>query len=172
MTFMDFAHRIGRVLRGADNQSAFTKSLFEMILPEEKNYLLENISVSAWKSYFNGSAQITRLAKKINAYTDPMLFEPYINDQEEPAIQKLCDAFSDELPEICISKAGEMIAALFDRIIDEAAADKKERAVSLQQDVKDESPGLPHAAIPRPLHTGNCCSLDLVLFQHLTITCS
>ena len=36
----------------------------------------------------------------------------------------------------------------------------------------DESPGLPHVAIPRPLHTGNCCSLDLVLFQHLTITYS
>ena len=38
--------------------------------------------------------------------------------------------------------------------------------------LSDESPGLTHVAIPRPLHTGNCCSLDLVLFQHLTITYS
>ena len=110
MTFTDFAHRIGKVLRGADNQSAFTKSLFEMILPEEKNDLLEGISDSTWKSYFNGGAQITRLAKKINAYTDPMVFEPYINDQEEPAIQKLCDAFSEEFPEIHMSNAGEMMS--------------------------------------------------------------
>ena len=127
MTFTDFAHRIGKVLRGADNQSAFTKSLFEMILPEERNYLLEGISDSAWKSYFNGGAQITRLAKKINAFTDPMLFEPYINDQEEPAIQKLCDAFSDVLPDIHMSNAGELIANLFDRIINEAAGTVPQR---------------------------------------------
>ena len=125
MTFSDFAHRIGKVLRGADSQSAFTKSLFETILSEERDYLLEGISDSTWKSYFNGGAQITRLAKKINAYTDPMAFEPFISDQEEPAVQKLCDTFSDVLPEINMGNAGEMIAGLFDVIIDEAAADKK-----------------------------------------------
>ena len=127
MTFTDFAHRIGTVLRGAESQSAFTKSLFEMIIPEERNYLLEGISDSTWKSYFNGGAQITRLAKKINAYTDPMVFEPYISDQEEPAIQKLCDAFSDELPDIHMSNAGELIADLFDRIINEAAGNAPQR---------------------------------------------
>ena len=60
MTFTDFAHRIGNILRGAESQSAFTKSLFEMMITEERNYLLEGISDSTWKSYFNGGAQITR----------------------------------------------------------------------------------------------------------------
>ena len=130
MTFSDFARRIGSVLRGADSQAAFTKTLFEMIIPDDRDDLLEGISDSTWKSYFNGGAQITRLAKKINAFADPMLFEPYIDEQEEPAIQKLCDAFTDVLPEINLHNAGEQIAALFDGIINESAGGKKEKPIN------------------------------------------
>ena len=132
MTFSDFASRIGNVLRGADSQSAFTKALFEMIIPDDRDDLLEGISDSTWKSYYNGSARITRLAKKINAVADPMLFESYINDQEEPAVQKICDAFIDVLPEINLHNAGEQIAGLFNEIINEAAGGKKEKPASSQ----------------------------------------
>ena len=117
MTFSDFAHRIGNVLRGADSQSAFAKTLFEMIIPDDRDDLLEDISESTWKSYFNGGARITRLAKKINAVADPMLFESYINEQDDPAVQKLCDAFIDVLPEINLHNASEQIAGLFNEII-------------------------------------------------------
>ncbi len=138
MTFSDFAHRIGGVLRGADSQSAFTKALFEMIIPDDRDDLLEGISDSAWKSYFNGGSQITRLAKKINAVVDPMLFESYINEHEDPAVQKLCDAFMDVLPEINLHNAGEQIAGLFDEIINEAAGGRKEKPASA-----DEVPSKP-----------------------------
>lgn len=140
MTFSDFAHRIGSVLRGADSQSAFTKTLFEMIIPDDRDDLLEDISDSAWKSYFNGGARITRLAKKINAVADPMLFESYINEQEDPAVQKLCDAFIDVLPEINLHNAGEQIAGLFNEIINKAASGKKEKpASSKQENYEDDS---------------------------------
>lgn len=153
MTFSDFAHRIGGVLRGADSQSAFTKALFEMIIPDDRDDLLEGISDSAWKSYFNGGSQITRLAKKINAVADPMLFEPYIDDQEESAIQKLCDAFKDVLPEINLHNAGEQIAGLFNEIINEAAADKKEKPAGPLQPAEEVFPE--HSIFP---HDGQAAS--------------
>ena len=140
MTFSDFAHRIGGVLRGADSQSAFAKTLFEMIIPDDRDDLLEDISESTWKSYFNGGARITRLAKKINAVADPMLFESYINEQDDPAVQKLCDAFIDVLPEINLHNASEQIAGLFNEIINEAAGGKKEKpASSKQENYEDDS---------------------------------
>lgn len=140
MTFSDFASRIGTVLRGSDSQAVFTRTLFEMILPEDRDDLLEGISDSTWKSYFNGGARITRLAKKINAVVDPMLFEPYINEQEETAVQKLCEAFRDVLPEINLHNAGEQIAELFDKIINEAAGGKKEKPAVLKQENNEDDP--------------------------------
>ncbi len=121
MTFTDFVHRMARVLQGIDNQSAFTKSLFEQIISEDQYDLFEGMKPSTWKSYFNGNANITRFAKKMNAYTDTMLFENYINEQEETAITKICDAFADELPDINMHNAGDLIARLFVDIIDNAA---------------------------------------------------
>lgn len=134
MTFSDFAHRIGSVLRGAENQSAFTKTLFEMIIPDDRDDLLEGVSESSWKSYFNGSAQIKRLAKKINVVAEPMQFANNIHKLEDHAVEKLCDVFRDVLPEIDLHNAGEQIGELFDKMINEAAGEEKVKTITSKKE--------------------------------------
>ncbi len=139
MTFKDFAQRIGRVLRGTGSQSAFTKSLFEQILPEDREDLFEGVSDSTWKNYYNGNSQITRFAQRINGVADPEYFEDYIDeDLEGPAVRKLCEVFSDALPEINIDNAGKLLASLFDKIIDEAATPKEKKKAKEEKEKSED----------------------------------
>lgn len=124
MNFSEFAQKFSRVLIEGENTVVFTRTLFEAIVQEEFHYLLK-MRDDIFKSYYNGRANINALARKINVHTDCCSFKDYIEDAGEVAVKKLCDVFSDAVPDINEKNAGEKLAELFDRIITEAAAERK-----------------------------------------------
>ena len=139
MTFSDFANMLGQVLRKEENTVRFTRTLFEAILPEEKCYLLEGIADDTFKSYYNGSTGVTVLARKINADVKVEAFAKFIKAQGKVTVQKLCENFSNVLPEIDVNNTCKMIAELFDKIIMEAAAVKRERnKTSMKESISAE----------------------------------
>ena len=121
MTFSEFAKKIAGVLKGKANQADFVEMLFSNIIPEDKYYLVEELSESTWKGYYQGNS-INVIARSIVTDTDPVLFEEYINHQGSAA-EKLCDVYRDDIPGINVRNAGILIGELFEQIIREAAAD-------------------------------------------------
>ena len=137
MNFSDFAHRMGSVLMEGSSVSAFVRTLFEAILPENCYGLIEK-SHSSFKSYYSGKTEITALARRINAHTQTKLFEKFIKKSGETSIRKLCEVFSDVLPDINLSNTGKMLAELFDKIITEAAVANKRQKVQRHIDKTEE----------------------------------
>ena len=125
MDFKEFIQRMASVVIAGGSTAAFTRSVFEAILSEEGQVILDEYKASSYKSFYNGQAKISRIAKKINAYIEPMNFSDYIYQFSEPAIENLCNQFSDVLPEITPHNAGEQLADLFVSIITEAAGTTK-----------------------------------------------
>lgn len=128
MIFKDFIQRLASVLRGESNTAVFTRTIFEAIIPEDRYDSLDEYSDSSFKAYYNGNAGIGRISRKINSFADPMIFAAYIDDQEDAAIEKLCNAFEDSIPGIDTRNANELVAALFSDIITAAAGAKKKSA--------------------------------------------
>lgn len=128
MIFKDFIQRLASVLRGESNTAVFTRTIFEAIIPEDRYDSLDEYSDSSFKAYYNGNAGIGRISRKINSFADPMIFAAFIDDQEDAAIEKLCNAFEDSIPGIDTRNASELIAALFSDIITVAAGAKKKSA--------------------------------------------
>ena len=128
MIFKDFIQRLASVLRGESNTAVFTRTIFEAIIPEDRYDSLDEYSDSSFKAYYNGNAGIGRISRKINSFADPMIFAAFIDDQEDAAIEKLCNAFEDSIPGIDTRNASELIAALFSDIITAAAGAKKKSA--------------------------------------------
>lgn len=128
MYFSEFAQRLGRVLIEDSNTSIFVRTLFLEIIPEDRYYLMEKISKSTFKSYYNGHFRINSLARKIVACVNVKLFERFIKRSGKSAVSKLCEIFSDVWEDIDSNNAGEKIARLFDDIITEAAAMNKRQS--------------------------------------------
>ena len=116
MIFKDFIQRLASVLRGESNTAVFTRTIFEAIIPEDRYDSLDEYSDSSFKAYYNGNAGIGRISRKINSFADPMIFAAFIDDQEDAAIEKLCNAFEGSIPGIDTRNASELIAALFSDI--------------------------------------------------------
>lgn len=127
MEFKDFYNKLSTVLKAESSASAFTRTIFEAIIPEEKYDLKKEYSDSTFKGYSSGNS-ISRIAKKINSVADPMLFEEYINNHEDVTIEKLCSVFADDIPGLTAHNAGELISTLFSDIISEAASTNKKSA--------------------------------------------
>lgn len=125
MDFKEFIHRLASVISAGGNTAAFTRSVFEAILSEEGQDILDEYQPSSYKSFYNGQAKITRLARKINAYIEPMSFSDYIHQFSDAAVENLCAQFSDILPEITPHNAGDQLANLFVSIITDAAGTTK-----------------------------------------------
>ena len=78
MEFKEFAQRLGGVIRGESSTATFTKSLFESILQQDRLDVLDEYQPSSYKAYYNGQSKITRIARKINGFTDPDGFADFI----------------------------------------------------------------------------------------------
>jgi len=126
MTFSEFAMKIGNVLKGKTKQAVFVETLFEHIIPEDQFCLIEDLSDSTWKGYYQGNP-INEIARTIVGVADPMCFKSFIDDQDDLPVEKLCAEFLEDLPDIYPMNAGEMLGNLFDQIIREAAADSNKK---------------------------------------------
>lgn len=151
MDFKEFVHRLASVISAGGNTASFTRSVFEAILSEEGQDILDEYQPSSYKSFYNGQAKISRLAKKINAYIEPMNFSDYIYQFSDAAVENLCTQFSDILPEISPHNAGEQLAELFVSIITAAAGTTKKstpKSASKEDDVIPPIIISPDAIVP------------------------
>lgn len=125
MRFTEFANLLHPVIGAGNSTHAFTKSIFDSIVTEEGQDVLDGLSENTYKAYFNGNTEITKLARKISAYIEPEEFIAYIEGFSDAAVQSLCDSFQEYLPGISPHNAREELAGLFSLIIKEAASAKK-----------------------------------------------
>lgn len=126
MTFAQFVQKLGTVIRAESSTGAFCKTVFEAILPIDKLGVLDEYKNPTFKSYYNGNSGISRIAKKINKDAQAENFADYINENyEDTTIQKLCDAFIEDCPDINCQNAGLVLGKELESIINEAAAQKK-----------------------------------------------
>ncbi|MCW6662745.1 NACHT domain-containing protein [Aerococcaceae bacterium NML190073] len=170
MIFKDFIQRLASVLRAESNTAVFTRTIFESIIPEERYDSLDEYSPSSFKSYYNGSAGIGRISRKINSFADPMIFSAFIDDQEDAAVEKLCTVFKDALPDIHTQNAGDQIAALFSEIITAAAGAKKKSAPKDAKKIEDNPFGAFSNVAPELTaeNAGNIFFIDPVLSAELS----
>lgn len=139
MTFSEFVHKLHTVISAGSSTHAFTRTVFEEILTEEGQEILLGYSDSSFKGFYNGNTQINRIAQRVNAYVESMKFSAYIHQFSDQAVETLCNLFSDELPGIGLYNAGDMLADLFVKILNEAAGASKNVSVEKKKRNSKES---------------------------------
>ena len=102
--------------------------MFLEIIPEDRYYLLDEISRKTFKSYYNGHMRINALARKIVACVNVKSFEKFIKRSGKSAVSKLCEIFSDVWTDIDSNNAGDKIAKLFDDMITKMVAMNKRQS--------------------------------------------
>lgn len=121
MQFKDFIQKLSSVIRAGGSTDKFTRSIFEAIVTEEGQPILDEYKKSSYKGFYNGSTSIRKISQKINAYIDPMEFADYINQFPDAVAGNLSNVFSADIPDISPYNAAEKLAELFVEIITEAA---------------------------------------------------
>jgi len=126
MTFSEFAQILYSVIGSGSNTSAFARTLLDTIVIYEDEELnpIQELKRPTFKAYYNGTNNITKTAKKINANVETSAFEEYIDTFPDNAVQALCGAFEEDIPDITPYNANQKLAELFASIIYEAAAGK------------------------------------------------
>lgn len=137
MEFKDFVQILHPIIGGSSTQGAFVKTLFDVIATEEGQSALEEQSTVTYRSYFNGSTGISRIAQKINPYIETENFVKYIEQFSDETISSLCDSFRQYLPEIDAFNAGIQLAELFRSILKEAASTKRKSAPKSADEIKE-----------------------------------
>ena len=128
MVFKDFIQKLSSVIRAGGSTDKFTRSIFEAIVTEEGQPILDEYKKSSYKGFYNGSTSIRKISQKINAYIDPMEFADYINQFPDAVAGNLCNVFSVDIPDITPCNAADDLADLFVSIITEAAGSKTKTA--------------------------------------------
>lgn len=128
MDFKDFIQKLSSVIRAGGSTDKFTRSIFEAIVTEEGQPILDEYKKSSYKGFYNGSTSIRKISQKINAYIDPMEFADYINQFPDAVAGNLCNVFSADIPNITPCNAADDLADLFVSIITEAAGSKTKTA--------------------------------------------
>ncbi len=128
MEFKDFIRKLSSVIRAGGSTDKFTRSIFEAIVTEEGQPILDEYKKSSYKGFYNGSTSIRKISQKINAYIDPMEFSDYINQFPDAVAGNLSNVFFADIPDINPCNAAEKLADLFVFIITEAAGSKNKPA--------------------------------------------
>lgn len=127
MSFKEFIQNLFSVLSGGASTDRFTRTIFEAILSEEGQDILNDYKLSSYKNFYNGNTSIARISSKINAYVEPMEFSAFIHTYPDASIEILCSIFEKDIPDITPNNAGDKLAELFVTIITCAAGTKKKR---------------------------------------------
>jgi hypothetical protein len=129
MQFKEFVQKLSSALRGGASTDKFARALFEAILTDDGQDILDGYQMSSYKGFYNGNTSITGIAKKINTYMDPMEFSAYIYTFPDAAVENLCAIFENDITDIEYDNAGDKLAELLMAIITEAAGAKKKKSV-------------------------------------------
>lgn len=150
MEFQEFAQLLHPVIGGGSSTHSFVRTLFDAIVTDEGRAVLEEVSESTYKAYYNGTTGISRFAKKINTFVEPAEFEAFCNDLPDAAVDTLCDQFRQYLPDINPYNAAEKLSILFQSIIHDAATTKRKstKKKTVEQDDVEIMDAVPHAGTP------------------------
>lgn len=131
MEFAEFVNKLKPIISGGTSNHSFTRTLLEEIVIDEGSRELEDISDNTYKAYFNGKTSISKLSQRISMYIDPENFISYLDSFPDATIQRLCDAFRDNIADITVHNASEKIAYLFESILISSATQRKQRKSTL-----------------------------------------
>lgn len=129
--FSDFANILYFSFANGESKAKFSRSLFENITNFDKCSGVDplcDLDDLTYKSYFNGTRQLTRLAPKIISYIDVKKFAKYINDNIDVRLNHsqnyytLVEILIEKLTPYCdvqldIDNIAEQAAFLFHSII-------------------------------------------------------
>ena len=131
MKFAEFAKRLKNIISGLDsgNGGDFAKELFKNILDIDDNKidLDTDISPSAYRAYFRGDRDLTRLAPKIRKYVEPELFVSYIDALGADEQHDILKEFAADCTGMTDDNIPEKMAELFKKIIVDACPVKKKK---------------------------------------------
>lgn len=126
MEFKIFARKLKNVIGGKSNTQIFTKTIFETMMNESGPDLLESTKISTFKSYYNGNANISRIAALVlSNLNDDDGFTTYLEGFGDTTAQLLADEFIDYIPEVTAINAPILITELFLDILRNASSNKK-----------------------------------------------
>lgn len=125
MEFTEFAHLLKPIIGGSYNTHLFTRTLFESIIADNDDRLIEDISENTFKAYYNGQTKITKIAQRILPHIDPEQFSTYLDGFPDATVQRLFDAFSPHIEEMTLFNVSEKIAYYFENILTVAASQKR-----------------------------------------------
>lgn len=122
MKFKEFAHLLYPIIGAGSSTDRFVRSLFDAITTEEGADVLEEISESSCKAYFNGHSGIAGIAKKLSPYIDPVEFVNYLEQFSDATTNNIYEVFHSYVPSMTKFSAAESLADLFQSIIITAAS--------------------------------------------------
>ena len=129
MTFSEFIQLLFSAIGAGNSTSAFTKSVLDAVVTEAGSEILSGYKEPTFKAYYNGNTEITKLARKINAYIDKTGFEEYLEPFSDDVVLNLCNSFEQYIPDIDAHNAGEKLSELLVSIITAAACTNKKRTL-------------------------------------------
>lgn len=136
MEFKDFVQILHPIIGGSSSQGTFVKTLFDVIVTEDGQSVLDEQSEVTYRSYFNGKTGISRIAKKISPYIETENFVTYIHGFSDETVSSICDSFRQYLPKIDAFNAGRQLADLFLAILKTAAGTKRKSPASSEDDAE------------------------------------
>lgn len=144
MEFSEFVQLLHPVIGGSSSTHAFARTIFDAIVNEDGQTILNEYSESSFKAYYNGTTKITKIAKAISPYIDQTEFASYFEGFSDEAMLSVCDSFEPYIPDINAINVGEELAALFAGIIKTAASTKRKSA---PKDAQENTGTTPHDII-------------------------
>lgn len=129
MTFSELVNMLFPIIGAGSSTHAFTRSMFDAILDESGQNILDEYSEETYKAYYNGSTGISRIAKKVCAYMEPENFVSYIDEFPDATRDSLCEVFKASISDCDSYNISQALAELFAEIIRTAAATKRGAAI-------------------------------------------
>ena len=79
MKFSQFAQKTYPAIGKGANKHAFARTLFDAIVNDDGKDILQGYSDESFKSYYNGSVSIAKLAQKLSSSIEPAEFVEFLD---------------------------------------------------------------------------------------------
>ena len=128
MNIVEFISITQPIIGGKAPASSYIRTLFDCVLKDTGRDILNDYSNSTYKSFANGNASISQIAKAMSPHLDEEEFSTFIYELEDSAQLQLVEEFRPYLPEIASYNVGDLLADLFVKIIRDAAKTNRKKA--------------------------------------------
>lgn len=133
MDFKTFIGKLAPVIQGKQKVGPFIKDVLKQIITDEKVLRAEGLhkldlySDETYKKINSNPDKLRGIAKEIGNCLDYQVFQKYIEKVSGGALENLCNAFADDIPNINQNNASQKIALLLNEILVTAASSEVEQ---------------------------------------------